>query len=177
MSDEKKIALKYVKKLEKHLLISNILLFVVTILFVVVLFINFENITYFVMLSLFVNYDNNMKLLAQNITKGTCCIDALDKLSEWVHNNIQYVSDDHEKSAIEVFYTKKGVCRDKVKLLLALAKSIGINGNMMYFNNHVVAIFKDNPLFPNSVVICDPTRGNPYFIDSNYPYKFCFALE
>jgi len=118
-----------------------------------------------------------MKALAQNITKGSCGIESLDRLSGWVYSNIKYVSDDHEKSAIEVFYTRKGVCKDKVKLLLALAKSVGMKGSVMYFDNHVVAVFKDNPVIPNEIVICDPTRGNPYFVRDDYPYKFCFELK
>ena len=177
MDEEKKIALRYVKKLERHLLISGILLLISTVLFVVVLFINLENVANFITITFFVNYDNNMKALAQNITKGSCGIESLDRLSGWVYSNIKYVSDDHEKNAIEVFYTRKGVCKDKVKLLLALAKSVGMKGSIMYFDNHVVAVFKDNPVIPNEIVICDPTRGNPYFVRDDYPYKFCFELK
>jgi len=177
MEEEKKIALRYVKKLEKYLLITQILLAILTILFVVVLSVNLENIANLIIITFFVNYDENMKILAQNLTKNTYGIEALDRLSGWIYSNIEYVSDDHEKSAVEVFYTRKGVCKDKVKLLLALAKSIGMKGKLMYFDNHVVAVFRDNPIIPHQIIICDPTRGNPYFIDSSYPYKFCFALE
>ncbi|MCK4319134.1 transglutaminase domain-containing protein [Candidatus Micrarchaeota archaeon] len=79
-------------------------------------------------------YTEEMQQKAIEITReAEGQVDTAGKLIEWVHNNLEYDLGywGTFESAEKIFQDKKGVCVEYSHLFLALAKSIGFEGNVV----------------------------------------------
>ncbi|MBW2977510.1 transglutaminase-like domain-containing protein, partial [Candidatus Woesearchaeota archaeon] len=75
------------------------------------------------------NINEDIRETASSIVQGSeTVVEAALKLSEWVHNNIEYDSEFYGRNydAETVFENKKGVCGEFSSLLVSMLRSVGI---------------------------------------------------
>lgn len=126
------------------------------------------------------NINDDIRETASNVVQGSeTVIQAALKLSEWVHNNIEYDSQFYGRNydAETVFENKKGVCGEFSSLLISMLRSVGIPARYVPgyvysnipgydgFGAHAWIEFYD-PV--TGWISTDPTFGEFGFIDGTH---------
>jgi len=152
----KEISYEYLRELKRRCIFLHIMTIILTILLTGIVFIYLNHITVDIMTWWLVVSDKNISKIANEIASNCEDYRCLEMLTEWVYKNIKYDITEvgRLQSSSEIMKRRKGVCKDKAILLLAMAKELGFQGELFTYDNHMVVIFR-KPY----AAICDPTKG------------------
>ena len=159
----KEISYEYLRELKRRCMFLHITTIILTILLAGVVFIYLKYITVDIMTWWLVVSDKNISKIANEIASNCEEYRCLEMLTEWVYKNIKYDITKAGKlqTSSEIMERRRGVCKDKAILLLAMARELGFQGELFTYDNHMVVVFK----LPQSLVIADPTKNRLYIID------------
>ncbi len=161
---------KYVEEVEKneaklkkenkslHRLVFFLTIFVF-VPFCLLIFINIQDVSSFLYTLAYSDNNEELTNFAQNYTAGSYGIHSADKLSHWIHENIDYSHRGNLKAS-EIFEIREGVCKEKAILLISFMRSLGKLGVEQSTLNggHAIAKIYDS----EGYFFCDPTNGNPF---------------
>jgi len=159
----KEISYEYIRELKRKCMFLHIMTIILTILLTGVAFIYLDHITVDIMTWWLVVSDKNISKMANEIASSCEGYRCLEMLNEWVYKNIKYdiTKGGKLQTSSEIMKSRRGVCKDKAIVLLAMAREIGFQGELYTYDNHMVVMFR----LPDALIIADPTKNRLYIIN------------